>query len=376
MQLNPCLVQLGKMLNLPLRQTLVCFFGTFVFVTTAWAQSDDIGAQKSFVPNLQSLANMAAGFYWDETFLEEYNMTSRHYYTGTFGECIAIQMDISVTGEKVSGHYYYDTVGIPLSLSGNLAKIEEREPKNRVTGVFRGTLAPREKIFEGKWSTPNGKKRLPFKLTKVAEYIFSTIRQGESLKVFSVYPHFLSVSPAWQQINEAVEKSIKKNQTNFLAEEKAYHAEEEIGFRRYRKEVFLIEYYSEELISLLGNIYKYSGGAHGNFCYQTRNFWIKANKAVELKLADLFLPGYGKRLSDYCLNALQMQGASYVGDGGITSFNDNDLSTFSVSPQGVTIHFEPYAVGSHAEGSFTVTVPYKALKGVIAQDGPLKRFIR
>jgi hypothetical protein len=345
MQLNPCFVQLGKMPNLPLRQTLVWFFGVFVFVTASWAQSDD-------------------------------NTTSRHYYTGTLGKRIAIQMDISVTGEKVSGHYYYDTVGIPLSLSGNLAKIEEREPKNRVTGVFRGTLAPREKIFEGKWSTPNGKKRLPFKLTKVAEYIFSTIRLGESLEVFSVYPHFLSVSPAWQQINEAVEKSIKKNQTNFLAEEKAYHAEEEIGFRRYRKEVFLIEYYSEELISLLGNIYKYSGGAHGNFCYQTRNFWIKANKAVELKLADLFLPGYGKRLSDYCLNALRKQGASSVIDGEITSFNDNDLSAFSLSPQGVTIHFAPYAVGSYAEGSFTVTVPYKALKGVIAQDGPLKRFIR
>lgn len=188
----------GKMPNLPLMQTLVWFIGLLVFVTAAPAQPDD-------------------------------DVKSRYYYTGTIGKKIAIQMDIQIQGQKVSGWYYYDTIGVPFSLSGTLNEIEERDSKNRKTGSFRGTLTPLGKTFDGRWLSPNGKKRLPFKLTKVAEYIFSNTRQGESLEVSAVYPHFLSQSPAWQKINSALEKSIREEHTNFMVEGQAAHAEELIS---------------------------------------------------------------------------------------------------------------------------------------------------
>jgi len=338
MQLKPSLMPLSQMLNLPLRQTLVWFLGILVFSMNAFGQPNE-------------------------------NVSSRYYYIGTLGKNLAIQMDISVTGEKVLGHYYYDKVGIPLLLSGNFAEIEEHDPKNRVTGIFRGTLSPLEKTFEGTWLTPNGKKRLPFKLTKVAEYVFSNTRQGQSLEVSAAYPDFLSLSLAWQQINLAVEQSFKKNQSHFMAESRTYHIEEGIRHRWFQKEVFSIEYYSEELISLLAEISDYSGGAHGNYYYRSHNFSINGDQAVELKLADLFLPNYGKVLSDYCLDSLRKQEASSVIDGDLTRLNDEDLGTFSLSPQGLIIHFAPYAVGSYAEGSFTVMIPYKDLKKVIDPNG-------
>jgi hypothetical protein len=46
---------------------------------------------------------------------------------------------------------------------------------------------------------------------------------------------------------------------------------------------------------------------------------------------------------------------------------------------GLTFVFDPYAIGSYAEGPYEVTVPYDAIKGVIAPayagefvGGPLK----
>jgi len=304
------------------------------------------------------------------------DVISRYYYTGTINKTHSIQMDIQVKGKTVSGHYYYNSLGVPFSLNGSRSDIEERDPKNRYTGKFNGKVAVPHKTFEGHWSTHNGRTQLPFKLNKVAEYLFSNTRQGETLEVSLSYPYFLSTSPAWQQINDALLKSIKQYPLEFITEARAFHAETDSQFNWLQQVDFSIEYYSETLVSLLGKNHEYSGGAHGNSYYQSSNFWIQDNQAILLKLSELFLPGYKRRLSNECLKSLREQGASDVINGDITSFKEEDLSRFSITPRGLTVYFDPYAVGAYAEGSFSVTIPYRQLKNVIDPEGPLKSFVK
>jgi hypothetical protein len=308
--------------------------------------------------------------------VEADDLMSRYYYSGTIAGTHPIQMELQVKGEKISGHYYYNNIGIPLSLKGSRRKIEEHDPNNRYTGQFYSQLPVPHKILEGKWSTPEGSRQLPFKLNKVAEYLFSSKRQGESLEVTLSYPYFLSTSLAWQQVNDALVKSIKQYPLEFIYEARAYHAETDHQFHWFQQVDLSIEYYSETLVSLLGKNREYSGGAHGNFYYQSRNFWIKENEAILLKLSDLFLPGYIKPLSDECITSLQAQGASDVVKGQITSFKEEELSRFLITARGLSLYFDPYAVGAYSEGSFSVKIPYIKLKQLIDPEGPLKPFIK
>jgi len=344
MLLRPYLIQ-GKWGHWQFIPSFVWLIGLFVLVATAAAQPDE-------------------------------SVISRYYYTGTINKTHSIQMDIQVKGKTVSGHYYYNSLGVPLSLNGSRSDIEERDPKNRYTGKFNGKVDVPHKTFEGEWSKPDGKKQLPFKLNKVAEYLLSSTRQGETLEVSLSYPYFLSDSPAWRQINDALVKSIKQYPIEFIYEARAYHAETENQFYWFQQVDLSIEYYSETLVSLLGKNHEYSGGAHGNFYYQSSNFWIKENQAILLKLSDLFLPDYNKLLSDETLKSLREQGASDIVNGAITDFKEEDLSRFSITPRGLTVYFDPYAVGAYAEGSFSVTIPYRQLKNVIDPEGPLKCFVK
>lgn len=303
----------------------------------------------------------------------------RYYYSGMIGKKTAIQMEAQVKGERVSGHYYYNRYGIPLSIQGSRDDIEERDPKNLYTGKFEGKAALPHKSFEGRWSTPDGSRQLPFRLEKVAEYVFSNTQQGETLEVSLSYPYFLSASPAWQQINAALHKSISQVSLEFITEARTFLGEADQPFYRslfwHQQTAYSIEYYSETLLSLLGKYYQYTGGAHGNTHYQSKNFWIREDEVILLKLSDLFLQGYQKRLSQECIRSLREQGAGDVVNGSITELAEKDLRQFSLTPRGLTVYFAPYAVGAYAEGTFLVTIPYLKLKPVIDTGGPLKVFI-
>lgn len=46
------------------------------------------------------------------------------------------------------------------------------------------------------------------------------------------------------------------------------------------------------------------------------------------------------------------------------------LDTFTIEPDGVRFHFAPYEVGSYAEGSYDVTVPFVHVAELLRDDGP------
>ncbi len=135
------------------------------------------------------------------------------------------------------------------------------------------------------------------------------------------------------------------------------------------------------LVSLCEDRYEFTGGAHGEAGYIGRNYILDGGKAREFKLEDLFRRdvNWTNALSPLILRELRAQGASGVmaGAGGtasVTGFTADELASFNVDSAGLIIHFPDYAVGSHAEGLFSVLIPWPELRPLLDPAGPGRLF--
>ncbi len=85
---------------------------------------------------------------------------------------LALTMTLTKEGTQLSGSYRYVSQGADIMLvgivgDGGNAVIEEFAEKSKRTGIFNGTLSASG--FEGTWSSPDGKKRLPVSLKTANE---------------------------------------------------------------------------------------------------------------------------------------------------------------------------------------------------------------
>lgn len=313
---------------------------------------------------------------------------ARYYYVGAIGDDLPVQMELVIESGDIRGSYMYDKTGIPISLTGDMDRgsstltLIEQDEKGRKTGTFKGSVRSDGKGFgvhiEGVWSNANGLSTLPFKLTKVADYVSTDVHAEAKYEASYMYPSFITGTKAHLEINERLEKEAASEKKQFTSEAEDFFSAQESAGEWQESYSYSIEYYSPELISLSGEVYSYTGGAHGNAFYMSSNYWIKDGKALLLGLSDLFTPksDYMKVLSDYCLRDLKKQRAGWVLNGELKEFKADDLSAFAVSPRGITFAFAPYAVGPYVEGSYFVTVGFGELKGIINPDGALRQFMK
>lgn len=118
----------------------------------------------------------------------------------------------------------------------------------------------------------------------------------------------------------------------------------------------------------------FEGGAHPNLTYTCVNVGMKNGQPTRLRIADVIRsgPDARKALDTLVLAKLRERKASQVLDGDIETLSDALLDNFIVTPSAMTFLFAPYAVGSYAEGSFIVKVPFDELAAILDPEGPLK----
>lgn len=297
------------------------------------------------------------------------------HYVGTIGKTLHVQADLRVDGMGVSGTYYYERLGEPLTLRGLVdanqkLQLDELDAQDRKTGSLSGALSADRATFEGEWAAPDGKKTLPVQLARVAEYAMLK----ESPKFIANYPVFLSQSPAIQEAGRLVHREVATAYKEFVQDAKATDMPADRKAMFELQDDCRVQYYSDSLISTLGTRFSYTGGAHPNTNHYSLNYLLKDGKAAPVRLADLFLPGaaWEKHLSDLIMADLRHKKAGWVLEGQIKAFAPKDLEVFTLTPRRITFVFSPYAVSCYADGTFTVVVPFKSLEGLIDPAGPLK----
>ncbi len=131
------------------------------------------------------------------------------------------------------------------------------------------------------------------------------------------------------------------------------------------------------VVSLLFQVWTYTGGAHGLASSRAFNFDIARGRW--LTLADLFLPGadFLKRVSDACvaeLLKLDLGDDDWVRKG--AGPQGENYGSWNITPEGLRITFDAYQVASYADGPQEVVVPFSALKQILRPDGPLRGLIK
>jgi len=313
-------------------------------------------------------------------------MRGRRYLVGTLGSQ-AVQMDLTLQGELALGTYFEEATGTAFDLSdgrlqpdGTLT-IKQRQGADPPTGTFRGAWRPAEGRYAGEWTSADGARRLPFALAVVADY--AVLRAEETvnrpyprpLTVEAAYP--LLVSDEAGTVNDVVRRTVGEFCTGFMRDEMQQAPLDGATSEHSLSVAYSLVYYAPDLVSVLGQHWDYTGGAHDNGGFQTLNLAVREGKATELRLADLFRPGsdYLRRLSDRCVGFLRQAEASDVVAGRKTAFDEQDLGAFTIGPKGIAFYFAPYEVGCFAEGDYQVTVPYADMAPVIDPQGPLGRFL-
>jgi Deacetylase PdaC/Protein of unknown function (DUF3298) len=301
----------------------------------------------------------------------------RFYYLGTVGED-AVQLELTLNGNEVTGSYYYNIIGTPIELrgkqTGDLTEtgqpytIGELDENGKTVATFEGELSSTNlefgNSFTGTWTGNNG-VTLPFKLGRVAEFAKLSLKQNrtESSVNYPVFSGDLTV------FNEAIDQTKQLESTlDFFEEGQVSQTKDEL----YNGWTLIvnheIKYASKGFISILVPIYTYTGGAHGNTGFDALNYLKEGEGVRRLELRGVFTENADlKPVLATVTEELEAKQASFIVDGSVT-LTEQDLSVFTLSPKGITFHFAPYGVASYAEGIFEITVPLEGLEGVLQPE--------
>lgn len=322
-------------------------------------------------------------------------------FRGTLGK-YRVQMSLRRAGDALSGSYFYEHVrGGRLRLEGALEgggrfTLREFDPAGAQTGLFKGAWDSgdeSEVSLSGEWSRPDGTRKTEFSLSETfvaftgdARLITRELKDADKRLKFEIsieYPQLEGATAARAaDFNEAARSLASKEAADFrkgVAQHLAEYKDSppsEVG--NYLELHYYVNYADDRLISV--GFYEdtyYTGAAHPNHSTVVLNYDLKAGRT--LRLADLFRPGSGylKTISDYCIRELKGDSDS---DGGLieegASAKSENYRNWLVKRQGLEITFDPYQVGPYVAGPQYVTVPYKALAGVINPAGPLAPFLK
>lgn len=149
--------------------------------------------------------------------------------------------------------------------------------------------------------------------------------------------------------------------------ERAFRAEEGLTFFPYLDELTCTVYQTEHLISVFGNYYTYTGGAHPNTYLLSWNFDLDTGEFFDPELLD-----EGKYFHSFVQDSLIQQAQETVKEHGVDIteyFWDDyetilaDWSSYAVSfdETGMTVAFSPYELAAYAAGPQFFHLSYEQL---------------
>ena len=313
------------------------------------------------------------------------------FYRGTIGEGIGLTVTVANAAGD-SGTVRYDASGsdgLSLQITPKpragfewQETLYSRDGDAKHTGTFSGSLSADGKQARGTWRTPDGKKKLPFVLDRVA-----TLPEIKSpdVDVSVRYPQF--DAPHFGKLNERLAAEARRNlradnewvlgvRKEIQAVREPPATAEDLA-RISRGKSCDIEFARPQLVSLLCREFEYAGGAHPNTEFSTQNYAVAPDGAPRpIVLWDILQQTSAAvdQVSKLLIDDLKRQKASFVRDGSIKDFR-KELTQgqfpYVVVPAGLAFEFAPYAVGPYSEGAFRVVLTNRQLAPFFRRDGPL-----
>lgn len=293
----------------------------------------------------------------------------QNYYEGLIDNKYPILLSLTMSNStELSGEYNYKSRTENLFLQGNVTEnqgiVLTEIGSDKTTGSFQGKWDSDYTKIEGEWKNADGTKTFPFTLKKIAvgdTYI------AEGIQID--YPIFTAFDKSVnEQLNKQVQVAIKKELQPLGSDSEGLSlGYSEQGFSTYEDE-YAINNYSDNYISLQSSSDWYdAGAAHPNHNRSFLNYSIVSSKVKTLKLTDLFLPnsGYQKVITKMVREDLTRQQASWP--------KELKLDHWTIQGKSLVFSFDPYAVGSYAEGFYTVQIPFSKIETLLNPECPVSK---
>ena len=329
--------------------------------------------------------------------------------TGLAAGKFKMMMRLQRNGKELSGTYFYEPTNDTMS-HGNFTRepehwadkdirssridakvkgtideqqnfsLDEFDQKGATVGTFKGRFISDSEI-EGQWSKPNGKNVTSFLLkdegatSSGGNYLITSkvfVKKSGGVKSRIAYPQLEAFSDERTQsdFNERVRALLNKDVASSLNTEGETH---DGGFS--------VDYRSSDLLSVVFDVDQdWTGSAHPMHYSLSFNYDLKHGQPLELR--DLFVAGanYLTVVSRLCAKDIAEQkrknGFNDIYEDGEKAAFDSlkQKATFYPTTQGLLFIFDPYQVGSYAEGFYVVSIPYSQLTSIINSQGPLAPF--
>ncbi len=305
-----------------------------------------------------------------------------------------IVADIPVTAKliikngQISGTYSYDKVGKDIVVKGTLDKSNKIKfdefgngAEKNATATFTGELSenfsPTTQL-SGDWQK-KGSSNPGFFLFRAinlnGSFQVTSKSINEKTKTYSIetsYPELSGGGADLSKLNEHIRTTAEGLIKDFKTGDGIKGCGKGNGYPCSLTGNYSIVYLSNDLASIAYSDDAYLGGAHGNPADHAINFDLKNGKALEL--AELFKDkaDYLKLLSTYCIKELKKREGikddpATIEEGAAPK--KENFERWFLSPKGLIIGFEHYQVGSYADGTPFVTIPFSELKDVLKPDG-------
>ncbi|MDA7644766.1 DUF3298 and DUF4163 domain-containing protein [bacterium] len=290
----------------------------------------------------------------------------------------------SVAGSITSRTNVFDVFG-EIRLTEIIAHSLMTQPFQQVTNsVIRGRLIDDRLDLSVSNSHPTNGTVGHFSAEKIAEErryskskIFRLGRYGASQKAASHFPQIIADSfSAADELNSSLDRLAKEQVEDFQLD---FWSLVKDGFRFPGPSFDWVSESDFELVLVTSNLvslrflnYVFTGGAHGNYVFHGVNYYSDDAKSVrEFHLEEVFdEKSSGIQICEAeCLTRLREQGAGYIDDESVISFDEDDLSAFTLCDAGLVFHFSPYHVGPYSQGAFHVLVPAEPLRGTLSRSG-------
>ena len=290
----------------------------------------------------------------------------------------------SVVGSITSRSNVFDVFG-EIRAAEIFAHSSITRPFQRMTNaVLRGRLVEERMDLSVSNSLPTSGKVARLSLNKIAEErrfsgskIFRLGRYGASQEATSHFPEikvnsFLAADELNSSLDRLAKKHVEDFQQDFWGTVKDGIRFPGASFDWVSELDFELVMVTSNLVSMKTFNYTFTGGAHGNYFYDGMNYYSdRATSVKEFHLEEVFDEESGgiQICETECLARLREQGAGYIDDGSVISFDENDLTAFTLCDAGLVFHFSPYHVGPYSQGAFHVLVPADPLKSSLSQAG-------
>ena len=307
-----------------------------------------------------------------------------NHFSGTIKD-ISISADLIKRDDNITLTYYYNKVGLPITLSGKIGEnneftLKQMVLKGKPAETFTGKFTANGKI-EGKWKMSNKKEIFDFKLQENTENSvkFKIIESKKELKLSEEATCEDDITMYYPVDNANLQKAIVKlffngktgNPEDLIKKNTAAlfknfkEANSEMPWNR--NEFTDIMYNADGILSYGIQSDEYTGGAHGNYAADFAVFDIKTG--MKYTLSDIFKSGYEEKLQKIIYQKIKTN----------RGISDEEMSNtfelpipvsknFYVNKAGIGFTYNPYEIASYADGSDEVFVRYKELKGLVKQS--------